>query len=408
MTRNHRPVLAPARIVRPAVLLAVCFFPVILHAGTQPAPPERPRELIDTRLAATPVTGQTIVVSAGGELQAALDRAAPGDEIVLEAGATFTGNFVLPARPADGRWTTIRSSRMDDLPADGHRVGPEHAAAMPRIVDPSGNGAFRTVAGSCYWRIVGLEITVAPDVENAWALVHLGSGGPEQHSLEQVPHHLILDRVLVHGDPRRNCFRCVALNGAHCAIIDSHLAEGHAEGFDAQAVCGWNGPGPFKIVNNRLEGSGENVMFGGADPSIPGLVPSDIEFRGNHCFKPLTWNIDHPGYAGIPWTVKNLFELKNAQRVLIEGNLFVGYGEGRAQWASEGDRYPPGSLFEPRQTGSGGHGDADWAAVGFVDFDGGDYRLSPASPYRGRATDGSDLGADPHHEGTGEGSIPSI
>ena len=62
-------------------------------------------------------------------------------------------------------------------------------------------------------------------------------------------------------------------------------------------------------------------MFGGADPSIPDLVPSDIEIRGNHLFKPLSWRIGHPTYAGRPWSVKNIFELKNARRVLAEGNL---------------------------------------------------------------------------------------
>jgi hypothetical protein len=36
----------------------------------------------------------------------------------------------------------------------------------------------------------------------------------------------------------------------------------------------------------------------------------------------LSWKVDEPSYAGTPWTVKNLFELKNARRVLIEGNLF--------------------------------------------------------------------------------------
>jgi hypothetical protein len=39
-------------------------------------------------------------------------------------------------------------------------------------------------------------------------------------------------------------------------------------------------------------------MFGGADPSIPDLVPSDIEIRRNHLFKPLSWKIGHPTYAG--------------------------------------------------------------------------------------------------------------
>jgi len=43
------------------------------------------------------------------------------------------------------------------------------------------------------------------------------------------------------------------------------------------------------------------------------VVPSDIEIRHNHFFKPTAWKGK--------WLVKNLLEIKNAQRVLIEGNL---------------------------------------------------------------------------------------
>jgi hypothetical protein len=35
----------------------------------------------------------------------------------------------------------------------------------------------------------------------------------------------------------------------------------------------------------------------------------------------LRWRPGDPSYAGVQWPVKNLLELKNAQRVLIEGNL---------------------------------------------------------------------------------------
>ena len=77
------------------------------------------------------------------------------------------------------------------------------------------------------------------------------------------------------------------------------------------------------IINNYLEAAGgENVMFGGADQSIPDLIPSDIGIRGNYFFKPLTWKKDDPSYGGKHWTVKNLFETKNARRVVIDGNLF--------------------------------------------------------------------------------------
>ena len=78
----------------------------------------------------------------------------------------------------------------------------------------------------------------------------MGNGGSDQNTLAVAAHHLILDRVYIHGDPKQNCFRCVALNSAHTAVIDSYLDDAHVQGFDAQAICGWNGPGPFKIVNN--------------------------------------------------------------------------------------------------------------------------------------------------------------
>jgi len=39
-------------------------------------------------------------------------------------------------------------------------------------------------------------------------------------------------------------------------------------------------------------------------------------------FKPLSWKIGHPTYAGKHWTVKNLLELKNARNVIIDGNVF--------------------------------------------------------------------------------------
>src|SRR5262249_24438091 len=61
---------------------------------------------------------------------------------------------------------------------------------------------------------------------------------------------------------------------------------------------------------------------GGADPRIVGLVPSDIEIRRNRITKPLTLKEGGPGSAAAPWTVKNLLEIKNGRRLLIEGNVF--------------------------------------------------------------------------------------
>ena len=112
------------------------------------------------------------------------------------------------------------------------------------------------------------------------------------------------------------------MNSRSTAVVDSYLSDFKEAGADSQAIAGWNGPGPFKISNNFLEAAGENLLFGGADPSIPDLVPADIEIRGNHLAKPLRWRAGSRDFEGTQWSVKNLFELKNARRVIIEGNVF--------------------------------------------------------------------------------------
>ena len=274
-------------------------------------PPEAPRERVETD--GVPTAGRVLAVAAGGDLQAALDQARPGDAIALEPGAVFTGSFVLRAKPGDA-WIVLRTDAPEgELPPRGTRIAPEAAPRMAKIVAAGSEPALRTAPGAHHYRIIGVEFTVAPGVPRNHGLVTLGTF--DQASPDAVPHHIVLDRVYVHGNPQAQVRRGVVLNSAWTAVVDSEISEIHEAGAEAQAVGGSTGPGPFKIANNYLEAAGENVMFGGADPAIRGLVPSDIEIRGNHVAKPLVWREG-------PWTVKNLLELKNARRVLIDGNLF--------------------------------------------------------------------------------------
>src|SRR5439155_3212795 len=103
---------------------------------------------------------------------------------------------------------------------------------------------------------------------------------------------------------------------------DSYLSNFHSINGDTQAAIAWNTPGPLKLVNNYLEAAAENVLFGGAPSATAGYIPSDIEIRNNFFDKPLSWKPGDPAYAGVRWVVKNLIEFKDAQRVLIEGNVF--------------------------------------------------------------------------------------
>jgi hypothetical protein len=317
-----------------------------------------PRVFVDTTYAA-PTHGKLIRVKAGGDLQAALKGSQPGDVIELQAGATFTGNFILPRKPGS-EWIYIRSSAHARLPRPGTRVSPSHASLMPRIDSPNRDPAIRTAAAAHHYRLVGIEVTArgatrstGPYSDNN--VVYLESEGG-QTSLSQVPTDIIIDRCYVHGTPTGGVRRGIAMNGARMAVVDSYVSDFHEVGADSQAISGWNGPGPFKVVNNYLEGAGENLMFGGADPSIPDLVPSDIEIRGNHLFKPLSWKIGHPTYAGRPWSVKNIFELKNARRVLAEGNLL------EHNWQHDQNGFA--ILFTVRNQDGG----APWCAVEDVTF----------------------------------------
>ncbi len=264
-------------------------------------------------------TGQTITLAAGGDLQAALNTAQRGDEIVLAAGATFTGNFILPAKSgtAANGWITIRSDKLSQLPPIGTRVTPQHAALMPKIVTPDVSAAIATGSGTSGWWLAGIEVTVSASLTHQqYGLITFGESGGTQTTLASVPSDLVLDRTYVHGQTTTDLSRCVALNSARTQVTDSYLSECHGRDFDAQAIAGWNGPGPYKIVNNTLIGAAENILFGGSDPGIAGLVPSDIEIRRNYIFTPLSWK-------GV-WLKKNLFELKNAVRVLVEGNVMDG------------------------------------------------------------------------------------
>src|SRR5207248_6099170 len=102
---------------------------------------------------------------------------------------------------------------------------------------------------------------------------------------------------------------------ASTTIANSYIGGIKAAGQDSQAIANWNGPGPYTITNNYLEAAGQNIIFGGSDPAIANLIPSDITIRGNYLTKPWAWRSDSTS------NVKNLFELKNAQRVVVDGNI---------------------------------------------------------------------------------------
>jgi hypothetical protein len=284
--------------------------------ATQSADPAGPAALPRITVDVPPfaMTGRIVNVPAGGDLQAALEKAQGGDIITLAPGATYKGPFQLRRKEGD-RWIVITTAAKD-LPAAGRHVTPADAPRMPKLVTSTGT-VFRTEPGAHHYRLVGLEIAPEPGADVNTLLEF----GADERAVAALPHHVIVDRCFIHGDPKAGTRRGIAVNGAHIAVVDSYISDFKHRTADAQAISGWNGPGPIRIAGNYLEASGENIMFGGGDPAVPNLVPSDIEVVRNHLSKPLRWKKDHPSYEGTEWAVKNLFELKNARRVLVDGNL---------------------------------------------------------------------------------------
>ncbi len=329
------------------LLIAISFMTLSFSAAWARSnfdgPAELPRITVASSMVDTPAPGSIIAVRSGGNLQAALDNAFCGDTIEIQAGATFTGRFLLRAKQCDsGHWIVIRTSAANSLlPSEGERVTPCYAGVaslpgrpqyacvnrqnvMARIENnTTTDGPFILRTGANHYRLIGLEITRSSGGRYAPALVSVEPNG--------VADHIVLDRSWLHGTVHDETQVGVSLGrSSNVAVVDSYFSDFHctyATGTctDAHAVGGGTGShqdGPFKISNNFLEASGEAVMFGGGAAT---LTPADIEIRGNHFFKPWQWMPGKPnfvgGVGGSPFIVKNHLELKNATRVLIEANL---------------------------------------------------------------------------------------
>jgi hypothetical protein len=280
--------------------------------------PELPRVVVDTTM---PVqTGKTHQVTACNQLQDAIDEASLGDTIAIDANLACQGSFQLPEKSSGSGWIIIQSSALANLPSEGTRIQPTlHARYMPKILSNSNNApAISTRVRANHYRLIGLELGAMPGITMQNSILLLDS---RAFTVNEYPNNIVVDRCYIHGNPSGTYRRGIGIGGSHIAILDSHISEFHEEGADSQAIAGWNFPGPLKIVNNFVEGAGENIIFGGSAPVVTGVVPSDIEIRRNHIYKPLRWWPRSPEYAGVRWSIKNSFEVKSGQRILFEGNV---------------------------------------------------------------------------------------
>lgn len=272
----------------------------------------------------------------GTQLQAALDCADAGATITLQAGVLYEGTFTLRYKPvayeADGitpRRIAIVSSALTSLPPQ--RVSPLDESHMALLRVPAGSSGplvstelktlpDNTRLAASHYQFAGLKFFT-----NHWVNQVVRLGTTTERLLSELPDDISFDRSYFAGSAGEGTKQGLVANGRNIVVTNSYFKDFKDTANDAQAIGVWNGAGPFLIKNNYLEGSGENVMFGGGDPSIEGLVPSDITIVGNYFFKPLRWTDETSTQKGgarrKKWRIKNLFELKNAERVVFDGNV---------------------------------------------------------------------------------------
>jgi hypothetical protein len=260
--------------------------------------------------------GSTINVGGNpGDLQTAVNKSQQGDTLVCPAGAIY-GPVLLPVRTGPG-WTCIRSSASF---TSGTRVTPSDTSRMFKVLGsgavndsrailmPGGDGG--DVHSTQGWRFIGMEAT-HPNDNFSYAVIEAGGD------------RMSFESCYIHGRPPQGMRRCFFTRGNDFQIWDSWLSDAHEVGSDSQAIF-FRNCARFHVENCELQGAAENILLGDQGSATPCL---DGTIRRNHFVKPLTWlslrndNTPNPQYARQNWSVKNLFEIKLAFRVLFEGNL---------------------------------------------------------------------------------------
>ena len=230
-----------------------------------------------------------------------------------------------------------------------------------------GRVLFTKVDPAHHYRLHGLEITSNGGGPLIYNLVRFGN--MQEASYESLPYAMEIAHCYIHGqrlDPTEGPRAGVSFAGS-VDIHDSYISDIKDTGGDAIAISSFIAPGPVRVVNNYLEASSINTILGGGSAQIIGMVNGERGgvFQHNFYTKQGAWkyraanngvnNVSPTGiciedeyvkYTNInqgwrcnasgswerrddllservqKFTVKNVFELKAATNLFIEGNLF--------------------------------------------------------------------------------------
>jgi hypothetical protein len=153
--------------------------------------------------------------------------------------------------------------------------------------------------------VIGIEVIGNPaHIDRTTITLGVDANSNLAPTVADLPSNITFDRIYVHADNGGHLG--IRLDGRNANVLESDIRGFVEQGRDSQAIaCSTARAVPDSEQLPR--GVGRELHDGRQRPAqIPNLVPSDLTFIGNYCFKPLAWKSK-------PGSVKNLFELKNAR-----------------------------------------------------------------------------------------------
>jgi len=241
-------------------------FPQAVPPSAQPATYGATRAVQDTGNVATN----------GTNLQNAYDAASCGDQIVLDAGAEYRGNFVFNKQCTSDNWIQVVSANLTSIPRVPYvtpsQINNQNSApAAPNTANfarlTSGNAAAVFTCTNAlnvpatYNYFAGLEVT-----NNVAAALVSCTNALSETIVGQLPDHIIFDRLYVHGIPGSSAqmfLRGFLIVGSNVSVGNAYVADIYSTYQYSQAILLATGPGPYLVRNNFLESAGENILAGG-------------------------------------------------------------------------------------------------------------------------------------------------
>jgi hypothetical protein len=193
---------------------------------------------------------------------------------------------------------------------------------LPTGTHIRGQGAtVRATGGPALYVKPGTTDVTVEDVIGASSysgVVKLGdSSSTTQGSLELVPRRITLKNVSV---PYHRGQRAFEIHAADVVLLNCSNADTYSPALvDSQGIWIHNTPGPVLVDGGSYSAGSEIVMVGGDSQKIPGLIPADLTFQNLTLSRPLSWQTD-----GVSRGIKNIFELKSGERVLVKNVIMDG------------------------------------------------------------------------------------